>query len=69
MTFTQLLSSAPVFITLFNYALQLSEVPCCFKVSAIILVPKKPKITTLNDYRPVSLTSVVMKMLGRLIQK
>ncbi|TWW71156.1 putative RNA-directed DNA polymerase from transposon BS [Takifugu flavidus] len=30
-------------------------------------VPKKPRITGLNDYRPVVLTSVVMKSLERLI--
>src|SRR4029434_1310071 len=30
-------------------------------------VPKKPKITCLNDYRPVALTSVVMKVFERLV--
>ena len=60
---------APVFTTLFNSFLQLSQVPSCFKVSAIIPVPKKLKPASLNDYRPVSLTSVVMKVLERLVQK
>ncbi|KAK3514156.1 hypothetical protein QTP70_005087 [Hemibagrus guttatus] len=32
------------------------EVPRCFKRSTIIPVPKKPKISGLNDYRPVTLT-------------
>ncbi|KAK3507530.1 hypothetical protein QTP70_028078, partial [Hemibagrus guttatus] len=40
---------------------ELCEVPPCFKCSTIIPIPKKPKITGLNDYRPVALTSVVMK--------
>ncbi len=35
--------------------------------STIIPVPKKPKITGLNDYRPVALTSVVMKSFERLV--
>ncbi|KAK3557548.1 hypothetical protein QTP70_029230 [Hemibagrus guttatus] len=39
----------------------------CFKTSAIVPVPKKTKITGLNDYRPVALTSVVMKSFERLV--
>ena len=60
---------APIFTTLFNSFLQLSQVPSCFKVSAIIPVPKKPKPASLDDYRPVALTSVVMKVSERLVQK
>ncbi len=52
---------APIFTKIFNRSLELCEVPSCFKCSTIIPVPKKPKITGLNDYRPVALTSVVMK--------
>ncbi|KAL0198364.1 hypothetical protein M9458_006904, partial [Cirrhinus mrigala] len=51
---------APIFSQIFNRSLELCEVPSCFKRSTIIPVPKKPKITGLNDYRPVALTSVVM---------
>ncbi|KAI2646347.1 hypothetical protein H4Q32_030498 [Labeo rohita] len=43
------------------------EVPSCFKCSTIIPVPKKPKITGLNDYRPVALMSVVMKSFEKLV--
>src|SRR4029434_4412426 len=39
----------------------------CFKTSTIIPVPKKQRITGLNDYRPVALTSVVMKTFERLV--
>ncbi|KAK0154999.1 putative RNA-directed DNA polymerase from transposon BS [Merluccius polli] len=35
--------------------------PACFKTSTIIPVPKKPRTIGLNDFRPVALTSVVMK--------
>ena len=31
--------------------------PACFKTSTIIPVPKKPRTTGLNDFRPVALTS------------
>ncbi|XP_061633141.1 uncharacterized protein LOC133479775 [Phyllopteryx taeniolatus] len=43
------------------------KVPSCFKRSTIIPVPKKPAISGLNDYRPVALTSVVMKSFERLV--
>ena len=42
-------------------------VPACFKTSTIIPVPKKQRITGLNDYRPVALTSVVMKTFELLV--
>ncbi len=58
---------APIFTQIFNRSLELCEVPSCFKCSTIIPVPKKPKITGLNYYRPVALTSVVMKSFERLV--
>ena len=41
--------------------------PACLKASTIIPVPKKPRPTGHNDYRPVALTSVVMKSFVRLV--
>lgn len=58
---------APIFTQIFNRSLGMCEVPSCFKRSTIIPVPKKPKITGLNDYRSVALTSVVMKSFKRLV--
>ncbi|KAL0153349.1 hypothetical protein M9458_051345 [Cirrhinus mrigala] len=58
---------APIFLQIFNRSLELCEVPSCFKHSTIIPVPKKPKITGLNDYRPVALMSVIMKSLEKLV--
>ncbi len=55
-----------IFTLIFNRSLYLCEVPSYFKRS-IIPVPKKPKIPGLNDYRPVALTSVVMKSFERLV--
>jgi hypothetical protein len=45
-----------------------SVVPTWFKMSTIVPVPKKAKITELNDYRPVALTSVIMKCFERLVK-
>ncbi len=58
---------APIFTKIFNRSLELCKVPSCFKCSTIIPVPKKPKITGLNDYRPVALTYVAMKLFERLV--
>ncbi len=49
------------FTLIFNRSLEFCKIPSWFKCSTIIPVPKKPKITGLNDYRPVASTSVVMK--------
>jgi hypothetical protein len=45
-----------------------SAVPTCFKMSTIVPVPKKAKITELNDYCPVALTSVIMKCFERRVR-
>jgi len=58
---------SPIFTEIFNRSLELCEVPSCFKRSLIIPVPKKSSITGLNDYRPIALTSVVMKSFERLV--
>ncbi|KAK3565321.1 hypothetical protein QTP86_005495 [Hemibagrus guttatus] len=58
---------SPVFTDIFNTSLETCHVPACFKTSAIVPVPKKTKITGLNDYRPIALTSVVMKYFERLM--
>ena len=34
----------------------------CFKIYVIIPIPKKAKVSTMNDYCPVALTSVAMKV-------
>ena len=50
---------ASVFTDIFN--LSESVIPTCFKQTNILPVPKEAKVTCLNDYRPVALTSVAMK--------
>ncbi|KAK1792063.1 hypothetical protein P4O66_001841 [Electrophorus voltai] len=59
---------APVFTDIFNLSLMLGIIPSCFKQSTIIPVPKKPRPSSLNDYRPVALTSVVMKCFEKLVR-
>ncbi len=52
---------AGVFTDIFNLSLSLSVVPLCFKKSTIVPIPKKNKITCLNDWRPVALTPIFSK--------
>ncbi|KAK3537411.1 hypothetical protein QTP70_008941 [Hemibagrus guttatus] len=59
---------APVFTEIFNLSLTQSVIPTCFKESIIVPVPKIPHSASLNNYRPVALTSVVMKCLERLVR-
>jgi len=40
---------AHIFSQIFNRSLELCEVPACFKCSTIIPIPKKHKMTGLND--------------------
>jgi hypothetical protein len=42
--------------------------PAVLKMSTIVPVAKKAKVTELNDYRPVALTSVIMKCFERLVK-
>lgn len=59
---------AGVFTKIFNQSLAQSRVPSCLKSSTIVPVPKKSYISSLNDYRPVALTPVVMKCFEKLVR-
>ncbi|KAK1784957.1 hypothetical protein P4O66_018387 [Electrophorus voltai] len=59
---------APVFTDIFNLSLTLGIVPSSFKRTTIVPVLKKPQPSGLNNYRPVALTSVVMKCFEKLVR-
>ncbi|KAK1802877.1 hypothetical protein P4O66_021404 [Electrophorus voltai] len=61
-------SASPVLTDIFSLSLTLGIVPSSFKRSTIVPVPKKPRPSDLNDYRPVALTSVVMKCFENLVR-
>jgi hypothetical protein len=58
---------ASLFTDIFNLSLPESVIPTCFKQPTIGPVPKNTKVACLNHYRPVALTSVVMKCFERLV--
>ena len=60
---------AGVFARIFNESLHKRKVPALFKQATIVPVPKKKAITCLNDYRPVALTAVPMKIFERIVLK
>ena len=54
-----------VLTDLFNTSLLQASVSMCLKTATIIPVPKQSAIRSLNDYRSVALTPVVMKCFER----
>ena len=49
--------------------MNLKRLPLIWKTSEIIPIPKKNKVTELNDLRPVALTPIVVKCLEKIIRK
>lgn len=56
-----------VLCRIFNLSLSLEKVPVLWKTSCIVPVPKTPKAKEPGHYRPVALTSHLMKTMERLI--
>ncbi|KAK1786349.1 hypothetical protein P4O66_018038, partial [Electrophorus voltai] len=60
---------ADVLTDIFNISLSCAVVPTCFKTTTIVPVPRKPTVSCLNDYRPIALTSIIMKCFKRLVMR
>ena len=58
---------AGIFCILFNLSLSESTVPSPWKTSCIVPVPKKSSVITMNDLRPVALTSSVIKVFEKFV--
>ena len=56
-----------MFCIIFNECFSTKTVPAAWKTTCIVPVPKRPVISSLNDLRPVALTSVVMKVCERVV--
>lgn len=57
----------PVWCTLFQRSLDSHIVPALWKKAVIIPIPKKPHPSENNDFRPVALTSIIMKCFEKYI--
>ena len=53
--------------TVYNVALALGHFPGRFKHTKVVMIPKKPKVATVDDYRPISRLEVQGKVLERLL--
>ncbi|KAM4580370.1 uncharacterized protein PAE49_005246 [Odontesthes bonariensis] len=58
---------SPVLVHLYNLSLSQERVPLLWKTSHVVPVPKKSRPSDPEDYRPVALTSHVMKVMERLV--
>ncbi|TWW68811.1 hypothetical protein D4764_19G0006090 [Takifugu flavidus] len=52
---------------LFNQSLHLQRIPVLWKTSCLVPVPKKTHPVAPSDYRPIALTSHIMKVIERLV--
>ena len=52
---------------IFNMSVRSGKIPDLWKTARIVPAPKKPSCKELHDYRPIALTSVVIKCLERFI--
>ncbi|TWW69419.1 hypothetical protein D4764_18G0002250 [Takifugu flavidus] len=52
---------------LFNQSLHLQRIPVLWKTSCLVPVPKKTHPVAPSDYRPIALTSHIMKAMERLV--
>ena len=55
------------YAALFQRSVNEARIPACWKASTILPVPKSARPSTNNDFRPIALTSLVMKCLERII--
>ena len=58
---------AYIFCIIFNACFSTNTVPTTWKTACIVPIPKLPVISSMNDLRPVALTSAVMKVCERVV--
>ena len=58
---------SPIFCKLFQQSIDSCSIPVIWKTAEIIPVPRKSPPICNNDYRPVALTSIVMKCFERMM--
>ena len=58
-------SIAPSLTKLFNISIRQGNFPECWKTSSVVPIPKSACLSKATNYRPISLLSIVSKMLER----
>ena len=59
----------PILRNIYQQSINEGKIPKAWKMSELVPVPKKSPPTCLNDYRPIALTSVLMKCLEKIVKK
>lgn len=60
---------SPVLVKLFRSSISSGEIPQLFKEAAIVPIFKSGDKTLASNYRPISLTSILIKVLERIVRK
>ena len=60
---------SPALCIIFNLSMRTGQVPKAWKDAEVVLIFKKGKRTDPGNYRPVSLTSVVSKLMEQLVRQ
>ena len=58
---------AYIFCIIFNACISTNTVPIIWKTACIVPIPKRPVISSMNDLRPVTFTSAVIKVCKRVV--
>ena len=58
---------AYIFCIIFYVCFSTNTVPTTWKTACVVPIPKRPVISSMNDLRPVALTSAVMKVCERVV--
>lgn len=58
-----------IYSFIFNESLKLSKVPRLWKDAIVVPIAKKRNSSSLGDYRPVALTSLIMKSFEKIVRK
>ena len=61
-------SLTDVLTDIYNTSLNQAIIPASFKATTIVPLPKKSPVSSLNDYRPIALTPIMMKCFERLVK-
>ena len=56
-----------IFTHIFNMSLKLKRLPLIWKLSKIVPVPKSNQAKVMNDFRPIALTSTLVKILEKIV--
>ena len=59
------MKSPKIYIFLFNASIRCCRPPSSWKISSVVPIPKVPKASSTADYRPISLLSILSKVLER----